>query len=913
MTNFISGNGKILLSIIIFLIGINLYGGSLDYLNDLPPLIDRDLFFGDPKIAGAKISPDGKYISFLKPYKDVRNIYVKKRGEPFEEAKPVTADDRPVSGYFWSQDSRYILYVQDKGGNENFHVYAVDPTAEPNSETGVPQAKDLTPLEAVRATIYSVPENTPDKIMIGLNQRDPSYHDVYEVSISTGKREQIFKNTQNISDYTFDLKGNLRLASRETEDGGTEILRNNDGKFERIYKCGFEERCYAYRFHKNNEKVYFVTNKGEKVDLTRLTLLDPETGETELVEYDPQNEVDFGGALFDDRTEELIATMYVGNRKRIYPKNEEFKDDVNFLKKKLPDGELSISSTSEDMQYYLVSVSRDIDPGSVYLYDRKQESVKLLYKSRPALESKNLAHMKALSYKARDGMEIPAYLTLPRGVRHKNLPVVMLIHGGPWSRDSWGYDPYAQFLANRGYAVFQPNFRGSSGFGKEFLNAGNKEWGTGYMQHDISDGVKYLIEAGYADPEKVAIFGGSYGGYATLAGLTFTPELYTAGISYVGPSNLLTLLNSLPPYWEPVKKMFYKRVGNPNTEEGKKQLKKQSPLFSADNIDDPLLVIQGANDPRVKKQESDQIVVAAREKGLDVAYLVAPNEGHGFRQLDNRLVVAAAMEKFLAKQLGGRYQEKVSDNIRQRWEELRVNVDSVEMPDTSFIQGEAKADFPDIDPDKLKSYTAIYKQIVDNQGREITLDFDREIKKSRLKGADTWLVIKNTETPGGSSVDSFYLSGKDCLPVKRIIVQRGMEIVVKFEEGQITGTMEMGPRTNEIDIKPEEKVLGLPDVLAMTMKIAPDFKAQFGALNLMRQNVQQNMMEVVGQEKVKVPAGSFNAYKVEIKPINGGEGKQTLFLTVDEPHIVLKSIENLPSRMGGGTVISELKSTSLME
>jgi dipeptidyl aminopeptidase/acylaminoacyl peptidase len=903
-------SGLLVLIMGLFLI-VNLAGSSLDYLDKLPPLIERDLFFGDPKIAGAQISPDGKYISFLKPYQGVRNIYVKKRDEPFENAKPVTADDRPVSSYFWSQDSRYVLYVQDKGGNENFHVYAVDPAAEPEEKTGVPTAKDLTPIEGVRAMIYSVPENTPDRIIVGLNDRDPSYHDVYEISISSGEKNQIFENTQELSGYTFDLEGNLRLASRQTSDGGTEILRYDDGKFNQIYKCGFEETCYAYRFHKNGEKVYLVTNKGDNVDLTRLTLMDPKTGKTELVEYDPEREVDFGGAVFDDRTDELIATVYVGDRKRIYPKSKDFEKDLKFLKKELPDGELSIRSTSEDMGYYLVGVSRDVDPGSVYLYDKANKKVEFLYKSRPELNSQHLANMKAIRYPARDGMEIPAYLTLPKGVRKKNLPVVMLIHGGPWSRDRWGYDAYAQFLANRGYAVMQPNFRGSSGYGKEFLNAGNKEWGTGAMQHDISDGVKYLIEEGYADPDKVAIFGGSYGGYATLAGLTFTPKLYTAGVSYVGPSNLLTLLNSLPSYWEPIKKMFYKRVGNPNTEEGKQQLKKQSPLFAVENIDDPLLVIQGANDPRVKKQESDQIVVAAREKGLDVAYLVAPDEGHGFRQLNNRLVVAAAMEKFFARHLGGRYQKETKPEIEKRWNELKVNIDSVEMPDTSFIKGEAKADFPDIDPDKIEAFQASYARQVESRGRTIDIDLNRKLETGEFNGEKTWMLTNITSSARRSSTDTAYFDIKSCLPVRRIINQPRADIELNYSGKKISGNMKMGRRENKIDIKSEHQVLGNPGVIAMGMNINPDFKAQFGSLNLMKQKVKPYLMHVLGQENIQVPAGEYRVYKLEIKPVESGEGKQTLFLTVEKPHFLVKSIQQLPPSLGGARITTELKESNL--
>lgn len=874
---------------------------------ELPPLIERELFFGDPKIAGAQISPNGEYISFLKPYKGVRNIYVKKRGEPFEEAKPVTADDRPVSGYFWSQDSKYLLYVQDKGGNENFHVYAVDPSAEPKEKTGVPPARDLTPMEGIRAQIYSVPENTPDKILVGLNKRDASYHDVYEITISSGEREMLFENTQKLSGYTFDLEGNLRLASRQTEDGGTEILRYEQDTFKRIYKCGFEETIYTVRFHKNNEKVYFVTNKGEDANLTRLTLMDPKTGETSLVEKDPEDEVDFGGAFFNEQTETLMATIYNGDRQRVYPKSRKMEQMLSFLKEELPEGELSFRSMTEDMRYALVGVSRDVDPGSVYLYDTKKQTVELLYNSRPELNHEHLAHMKAVRYTARDGKEIPAYLTLPRGVEHKNLPAILLIHGGPWSRDTWGYDGYAQFLANRGYVVLQPNFRGSTGYGKKFLNAGNKEWGTGIMQHDISDGVKYLIDKGYADPDKIGIFGGSYGGYATLAGLTFTPELYDAGVSYVGPSNLLTLLNSLPPYWAPVKKMFYKRVGNPNTPEGKKQLKKQSPLFHADNIDDPLLVIQGANDPRVKKQESDQIVVAARENNVDVKYLVAENEGHGFRQQDNRLVVAAAMEKFFAGHLGGRYQHTVKDKIQKRWNELKVDISKVTMPDTTGVAKKQEEAFPDLDSGKIKPFTAQFAQTIKAGNRQIDVGVTRKVQSSRINNKDVWLITNKSQSPMGTTVDSFYIDKQTLLPVKRVVNQSQMDVTLEFLPDKITGSMQVRGRTQNINIESDKKVLGIPEVTGRAMDFSENFEASFNMLNLMKQSLQPFSMKVSGTEKVEVPAGQFDCYKINLDSSEGGTPEQTLFFTMKEPHRLVKAINELPASMGGVTVVSELK------
>ena len=642
-------------------------------------LIDRKLFFGDPEISGAQLSPDGKFLAFRKPLNGVINIWVKGINEPMNAARPVTEDkNRPIPAYFWSQDSKYILFVQDKGGNENFRIYAVSPT-DKVAKGQIPEAKDLTPEDKVQARIYAVPENNPNTIIVGLNDRDPKFHDVYSINIATGERKLLYKNDSNVSNWVADLEGNLQLAVINLSDGSTQINRIEGDSLKEVYRCQFGETCLPIRFHKNGQQVYMATNKGEDVDLSRLTLFNPQTQEIELIDSDPEKQVDFGSPIFSEETEELIGTVYIGDKQRIYPKDKEFAALLAYLKEKLPDGELGLSSMTEDGQKMIVSVSSDVDPGSVYLFDRKTKKLSLLYQVLPELKRENLAKMTPIRYTARDGLEIPAYLTVPVGKTTRNLPLIVMPHGGPWARDVWGYNPYTQFLANRGYAVLQPNFRASTGFGKKFLNAGNKQWGTGAMQHDITDGVNYLIKQGIADPKRVGIFGASYGGYATLAGLTFTPELYRAGASYVGPSNLITLFNSVPPYWESFKAELKLRMGDPTTPEGKQQLQQQSPLFSADKMKAPLLVIQGANDPRVKQAESDQIVAALRNKEIDVDYLLAADEGHGFREETNRLAVAAALEKFFAEHLQGRYQQAVSPEVKKQLDELTVDINSVQV------------------------------------------------------------------------------------------------------------------------------------------------------------------------------------------------------------------------------------------
>ncbi|MDB5249256.1 MAG: peptidase [Segetibacter sp.] len=647
--------------------------------NQLPPIIDRELFFGDPEISSAQLSPDGKYMSFIKVFKGTRNIWVKKAEEPFSAAKPITADTlRPVRSYFWSRDGKYVLYVQDKGGDENFNIYGVNPNEQPASEKDVPVNRDLTNLKGVRVYIYSIPKSDPDAIYIGLNDRDKAWHDLYKLKISTGEKTLYRENsaTDRITDWKFDWNDKLRLATRSNSDGSNDILRVDDTGLVKIYSTGPFESASVYHFTNDNKRFYFATNRGTSRNLTELVLFDPVIMKEELVEKDPANRVDFGGMLFSVLTRKPIYTVYNDEKEKYYWKDKGFESDYNTIKKQLPDLEISIVSTTDDENSILITAYSDTDPSATYLYDRQNKKLTFQYRPRPNIPIKDLAHMKVVYYKSSDGLTIPAYLTLPVGAPGKNLPVIIFPHGGPWGRDSWGYNSYAQFWANRGYAVLMPNFRGSTGFGKKFLDAGNNEWGQ-KMQDDVTWGVKYLINEGIADPKRIGIMGGSYGGYATLAGVTFTPDLYAAAVSIVGPSNLITLLNAIPPYWEQIRKVFYLRMGDPTTAEGKAQLQRQSPLTHAAKITTPLLVVQGANDPRVNKAESDQIVIALRDRGFPVEYICAPDEGHGFARPVNNMAMLASAEKFLAKYLNGRYQETIKPEVAKRLGEITVDVKSV--------------------------------------------------------------------------------------------------------------------------------------------------------------------------------------------------------------------------------------------
>ncbi|HEY0323412.1 MAG TPA: alpha/beta fold hydrolase [Pyrinomonadaceae bacterium] len=872
---------------------------ALAQKSGLPPLIDRQMFFGDPEISGAQISPDGKFIAFVKPFNGTRNIWVKRAEEPFNAAKPVTNDTkRPVTNYSWTRDGKYIVFVQDKGGDENYNVYAVNPSDNPAQGQQVPTARNLTDLKGVRAGIYAAPRSDPDVIYVGLNDRDPSWHDLYKVRISTGERTLIRKNTERITGWVFDLKDQLRLATRSAENGDTEILRVDADGFKKVYTCNVFETCGPVNFHKDGKRVYMQTNKGDAVNLVSLVLFDPETGKEELVESDPMKRVDFGGATFSEVSDELVATTYDDERTRIYWKDPAFEADYKFLQSKLPGKDISFASGTKDERRWLIVASSDTEPGERYFFDRDTKKLVLQYRVFDKLPRESLAPMKAVTYKSSDGLEIPAYLTLPKGVAAKNLPLIIFPHGGPWGRDSWGYDAFAQFLANRGYAVLQPNFRASVGYGKRLLNAGNKEWGQ-KMQDDLTWGVKAMVAQGIADPKRVGIMGGSYGGYATLAGLAFTPDVYAAGVSIVGPSNLITLLNSIPPYWEPIRKLFYERMGDPATPEGKAQLERQSPLNSANKIKSPLMVVQGANDPRVNKAESDQIVIALRDRGFPVEYLVAPDEGHGFARSINNMAMIAAAEKFLARHLNGRFQEDMTPETAQRLKEITVDVKTVALAKkTTASTGNAPK--PAVD---LKPGITNYKAVIEAGGQSIPLTVKNEIKEEN--GA--WVVTETAVLPQGEVIDMVTLEKGSLTLTKRTIKQGPLAIEVAFKDNKATGAMGMGGQSKEISADLGGTLFadgaGAWNAVA-TLPLADGYTVVFRNFDVQTQKVKLMQLKVISVEKVTVPAGTFDAYKIEITSAEGEAGKTTLWIAKDSRQ-VLKTSSTLP-QMNGATVTSEL-------
>lgn len=864
----------------------------------LPPLIDRDLFFGEVQISGAQVSPDGKYISFLKPYKGTRNIWVKKAAEPFSAAKPMTSETkRPIRAYFWSRDAHFLLYAQDQGGDENFNIYAVDPNAAPAVGAEVPKARNITDAKGARAFIYALPKTEPDTIYAGLNDRDKAWPDLYKLKISTGERTLLRKNTERIADWTFDNKGTLRLATRTTDKGDTEVLRVDADKFTPIYSCDVFETCAPVRFDATNSKVYVITNKGAKINLTELGVIDPASGAVTTVESDPLKRVDLQDAIFSEVSDELVGTVYEDDRQRIYWKNPTFEADYKWLQAKLPGREIGFASHSKDENLWIISAHSDTEPGETYLYDRRAKTLALQFRIREQLPRQSLASQKTIRYKSSDGLEIPAYLTTPKGIEAKELPLIVFPHGGPWARDEWGYNTFAQFFANRGYAVLQPNFRGSTGYGKKFLNAGNGEWGR-KMQDDLTWGVKYLAAQGIVNPKRVGIAGGSYGGYATLAGVAFTPDVYAAAVSIVGPSNLITLLNSIPPYWEAGRKIMYARMGDPGTPQGKKLLAEESPLNSAGQIKTPLMVVQGANDPRVNKRESDQIVVALRDRGVSVVYLVAPDEGHGFARPINNLAMVTEMERFLGQHLDSRFQESTPTDVAARLKEITVDPKTVKLA-ANVDASQVGTPVPTQD---LQPGMSNYKASLDAGGRTIPLEMSSEIKDD----SGMWVATDTMQTPMGAATDTTIIEKRTLIPRQRHVKQGPVTIDLTYDAGKATGTMMMNGQQKPIQVDLggplfADSAGSMQSIAALPL--ADGYRTTFRNFDLRSQQPKVMQLTVADSEDVTVPAGTFQAYKVDISSIDGAE-KMTMWVAKTSKKTV--KYQALMPQMGGATLTAEL-------
>lgn len=634
-----------------------------------PALIPRNVLFGLQDKTGVAFSRDGTRISWLAPYRGALNVWVAPADNP-DAAKPVTNTGNGTRTYYWAYTNNHVLYLQDTDGDENYRIYSV------NVDTG--ESKTLTPSKAVRAGVQKISSKFPREILVTLNERDPAQFDIYRVNIESGEISLVLQN-DGFTSFVTDDDFNIRFAIRTTSDGGKEYLKRTEaGGWESFAKISLEDasNTYVAGFDKTGQVLYMVDSRGRNTGaLTAITL---ETGKRTVIAEDPRADVD--QISWHPTQREVQAVSFNYERTRWQVIDNAIAVDLAYLKT-VTEGDFQIVSRALDDKRWIVYYVLDDGPGRYYLYDREAKNANFLFTNRKVLEGLTFAKMHPVIIKSRDGLDLVSYLTLPvesdnrRARPDQPLPMVLYVHGGPWARDEWGLDLTHQWLANRGYAVLSVNYGGSDGFGKNFLNAGNKEW-AGKMHDDLIDAVNWSIKEGIADAKKICIMGGSYGGYATLVGLTFTPDIFACGVDRFGPSNLVTLLNTIPPYWTPEIEQWKNRVGDHTTEDGRAFLNQRSPLTYVERISKPLLIVAGANDPRVKQSESDQIVRAMQAKHLPVTYLLYPDEGHGFARVTNSRSSNAVTEIFFAAYLGGRY-EPLGDDLRNSSITVPVGADLV--------------------------------------------------------------------------------------------------------------------------------------------------------------------------------------------------------------------------------------------
>ncbi len=609
---------------------------SCEQVSQKAPLIPLEDFFRNPEKTAFQLSPNGEYFSYLAPWESRLNLFVQKVGA--DSALRITSETaRDLAGYLWKGDNR-LLYLKDTGGDENFQLYGVNLDGT--------DLKGLTVFEKVRTEFIDDLKDVENEIIVGLNQRDPTVFDPYRLNVVSGEMTMLAENPGNIVGWMTDHEGKLRVAFANDGVNQTILYRETEADtFVPVLTTSFKETVSPSFFTFDNKMVYALSNIGR--DKTALVLFDIANGKEQEVLFETQ-EADLDGVSYSRKDKKLLMVSWTTDKRKEHFFDEETKALKAYVEGKLPGYQIAVGGFNKNEDKYIIRTYSDRSRGAYYYFEKNTKELTKLADLSPWLNENDLCEMKPISYTSRDGLTIPGYLTLPKGVKAEKLPVVINPHGGPWARDYWGFNPEVQFLANNGYAVLQMNFRGSTGYGKAFWEASFKQWGR-TMQDDISDGVKWLIDQGIADPKRVAIYGGSYGGYATLAGLTLTPELYAAGVDYVGVSNMFTFMKTVPPYWKPMLDMFYEMVGNPQADS--LMLAEVSPALQADKIVAPLFVAQGANDPRVNKDESDQMVAALKARGIDVEYMVKENEGHGFRNEENRFDFYRAMIAFLDKHL----------------------------------------------------------------------------------------------------------------------------------------------------------------------------------------------------------------------------------------------------------------------
>ncbi len=884
------------------------------------PLLDRGQFFEDPVVSDVQISPDGRLFAFRAPFDGQLQLWISRRHLGVDSALRVS--DGPAESFVWSRDSQYLLFMRDGDGDENFHLFAVEADT-----TGGGVVRDLTPDAGVRTRIYALPDSEPNVVVAGLNDRDPQAHDVYRINIATGERELVRINEAEVADWVTDLDGVPRVAVRYGPDGGTELLGVRGDTLIPAFGCSPDETCVPLRFHQANRRLYLVTDHGDR-ELTELVLFHPETFEIEPVDRDPEGRVEFGEAIFEPGSEKLVATVYHDDTTRIYAQDSVFAIDLEWLAERQAFGNLTLGSASVNDALWVLEVENDTNPGSFYLYNRWYDTVEPIAEAMPALSSSYLASTSWVTYRTSDGEDISALLTLPRGDSVGGLPAVLLPHDGPWNRDRLAFDPMVQFLANRGYAVLQPNFRGSRGFGKQFRAAGNRAWGTGVMQEDLTDGARFLVDRDIADPTRIGILGYGYGGYAALAGLVFSPDLFAAGAAIGAMADLSAYVSDVGLYDPFAVPLLHHALGNPDLPEDRTRLEALSPLREVSAVARPTLLVHGVNDPRVSVGQTERLVTALWSAGKDSEYLRVSGEGRRFRRASNRMAFAVALEVFFAEHLGGRVQQAMAQDLSGILADMTV--DPGEPLGTAALA--QTAPLPTADGSVVEPATLVYR-ISTSDGGETELT--RSVLPETLDGREIWRIIDSTLVPVLSAFEfdstqfldeSFEyepeLSGEMMAAADTVDVDRGSLLPVRrrtgglssmsvdFSADRVTGEVFVADFVDDIDVPLEAPVysdgLGL-DLVIAGLPLTDGYETGLRSFDVQLAQVVPQMLSVTGTDQVDTPAGSFNVFRVTVNPVGMRYAEpRVLFVTQQAPHILVRSVIQVQSEFGNYDQTTEL-------
>jgi dipeptidyl aminopeptidase/acylaminoacyl peptidase len=885
------------------------------------PLLDRGQFFEDPVVSDLQISPDGRLFAFRAPFDGQLELWISRRHLGVDSA--IRVSDGPAQVFEWSRDSQYLLFLRDGDGDENFHLHAVEADT-----TGAGVVRDLTPDAGVQARLYALPDSEPNIVVAGLNDRDPQAHDVYRIDITTGERELVQLNEAEVAHWLTDLDGVPRVAVRYGPDGGTELLGVRGDTLIPAFGCSPDETCVPLRFHQANRRFYLVTDQGDR-ERTELVLFHPETFEIEEVDRDPEGRVDFGEAIFEPGSDKLVATVYHDDTTRVYSQDSVFTIDLEWLAERQAFGSLALTSASADDALWVLEVENDTNPGSFYLYNRWYDTVEPIAESMPSLSRDYLAATTWVTYRTSDGEEINALLTRPSADSVGGLPAVLLPHDGPRSRDRLTFDPMVQFLVNRGYAVLQPNFRGSSGYGKQFRAAGIRAWGTGVMQQDLTDGARFLVDRGIADPNRIGILGFGYGGYAALAGLLFTPDMFAAGAAIGAMTDLSTYVSSRDLLALPA---LHHSLGDPDLPEDRIRLDSLSPLREVSAITRPTLLAHGVNNPDVSVGQTERLVTALRSAGKDSEYLRASGEGRRFRRAANRIAFAAALERFFAEHLGGRVQQAMAQDLALNLADMTV--DPGEPVGTAALT--LTAPLPAADGSSVEPATFVYR-ITTSDGGET--EFTRSVLSENYEGSEIWRVIDSTLVPVLSSFefdstqfmdDNFEyepeLSGEMMAAADTVDVDRSSllplrrrtgglsSMSVDFSADRVTGEVFVSDFVDDIDVPLEAPVfsdgMGL-DLVIAGLPLTDGYETGLRSFDVQLGQIVPQMLAVTGADQVDTPAGSYDVFRVTLNPVGTRYAEpRVLFVRQQAPHILIRSVIQVQSEFGNYDQTTELVSVT---